>query len=292
MVQVIQSQNKRQGTDWGQALVGAIGIGAGAYDKYKQKQELAKENNALKAQGIELTGLTGKTREMVLAHKLKSLDESKEFENIANEFGGQNKGIPGFEETGQEGKSKFNFSDPYSWTDKEVDKVRSIKASSPKAQSFAKAGEVEYERRQALKKEVNKYREDTKPLEGALETIAEMRKIGSKGNLGIGSSITSAFNPETRKDVGRYEQLGKSLISYASTIPIRNKLEFETLSHDLFDSSLSDAKREGILAAMEKIVRNSLESYSRPEGMESGSMLPESVQPQQQERPPLTSFIR
>lgn len=95
-------------------------------------------------------------------------------------------------------------------------------------------------------------------LQGALQTVKDMRGLREKGNLGRGSSFRGFFGGETAKDIGTYEQLGKSLIQYASTIPIRNKLEFETLSSKLYDSTTTDSEAEGVLDAMEKIINDSL----------------------------------
>lgn len=116
-----------------------------------------------------------------------------------------------------------------------------------------------------FQKNLEEKKEKEKPFESALKTIQEMRSIGRKGNLGRGSSLVGFFGGETAKDKGKYEQLGKSLISMASTIRITNRPEFETLSKDLFDSSLPDDAREGILDAMELIIKNSL---SESEGLQ------------------------
>lgn len=91
-------------------------------------------------------------------------------------------------------------------------------------------------------------------LNGGLQTIKEMRDIGKKNNLGVGVGIRKVFSGEAAKDYAQYEQLGKSLIPLASTISIRNQKEFETLSHKLFDPSIRDAERAGILDAMENII--------------------------------------
>ena len=100
------------------------------------------------------------------------------------------------------------------------------------------------------------------PYQGALETIQEMRSIGKKGKLGAGSGVLSSlFGGQRAKDYGKYEQLGKSLISFASTIPIRNKAEFETLAKGLFDPSIRDSEREGILDGMEDLIRRSLAQH-------------------------------
>lgn len=122
-----------------------------------------------------------------------------------------------------------------------------------------------------------------KELEGALETLQRMKQLRKEDNLGWGSQITRMFSPKARKDAGEYEQLGKSLISLASNIPIRNKLEFETLAEKLYDPSISDDEAEGILAAMERIISNSRSALSDEPRVSSKNS---------EERPPLTSFMR
>lgn len=301
MVQVIQLKNKRQPTDWGQALVGAIGIGADAYGKYKEKAKTEKANAESSKYYEDLTGkklpanMDPKLKQLAFAEAFKEQSQKRANEEFDKTYGFSPKEEPKnpYDDMATpnqaKGQKPFNANDPSSWTDAEVDKFRAIVHESPKAKTLAKTAENEFERRKELKKSTVKYNKDVGGLKGALETIDRMEKIGSKNNLGVGSSTYSAFDPETRKDIGEYEQLGKSLISYASTIPIRNRQEFETLSHDIFDSSLSDAKRAGILESMKRIIRNSIASYTNPNALESeegGAMQ------QPQERPPLTSFMR
>lgn len=107
-----------------------------------------------------------------------------------------------------------------------------------------------------------KQNEKIATFENALETINEMRSISSKGNLGRGSQIFGYFGGETSKDRGQYEQLGKSLIQLSTNIPIRNQREFETLAHNLYNPSLPDAQREGILDSMESLINRSLQAVS------------------------------
>ncbi len=116
---------------------------------------------------------------------------------------------------------------------------------------------------------IAKKQEKIIPLQGAMQTIEDMRSIKNKGNLGRGSSVLGMFNEDVRKDRSEYSQLGKSLISFASTIPIRNKSEFEVLAHDLYDPSKSEAEIDGILNAMEKIIHRSMESEISDEEEES-----------------------
>ena len=110
-----------------------------------------------------------------------------------------------------------------------------------------------------------------------------MRQLGKGGRLG--KTLTRGiFGGEQAKERGEYEQLGKSLISLASTIPIRNKAEFETLAENLYNPSIRDAEREGILNAMEQIINQGLQEH--------GGIGQRSSQSQIKERPPLSSFKR
>lgn len=111
----------------------------------------------------------------------------------------------------------------------------------------------------AGKNEENKFKmnEKIQPYLGALKSVDDMIAIRKKGNLGIGSKW-SLF-PETMEDVGAYETLGKSLIQFASTVPIRNQKEFETLSHDLYDPTITDAKAKGILSRLRNIIIDSMQ---------------------------------
>lgn len=115
------------------------------------------------------------------------------------------------------------------------------------------------------------HQEKTAPYKAGLDTVKRMREIGKSGHLGpkIGQWGGLGFvSSDVRKDRSEYEQLGKSLISLASTIPIRNQMEFETLSNNLHDPTLTDAARDGILDAMERIIKQSLGEYDG--GLSSG----------------------
>lgn len=128
-------------------------------------------------------------------------------------------------------------------------------------------------------------------FQSGLDTIQRMRGLGKEGRLGFGSHVISKFGGKTAKDVGEYEQLGKSLIQLSSNIPIRNKAEFEALAENLYDASLPDSQREGILNAMERIIRNGLESISPEEQQEIPSRMRQETS-NKKERKPLTSFVR
>jgi hypothetical protein len=104
-------------------------------------------------------------------------------------------------------------------------------------------------------------REKIAPFQAGLDTIQQMRDIAERGNLGRGSGFFSMFGGKTAEDYGKYEQLGKSIISLASTIPIRNQAEFETLAHNLYDPSIPNAQRKGILDALEEIIVRNMRAY-------------------------------
>lgn len=128
-------------------------------------------------------------------------------------------------------------------------------------------------------------REKIAPFQAGIQTINEMRNLRQKGNLGIGASY-SPFSA-TRQDAAQYEQLGKSLISLASTIPIRNQQEFKTLAENLYDPNITDATAKGILDAMENIIKRNMQSFEEEENIEMPS---KTEKPK--EKPPLSSFHR
>lgn len=104
---------------------------------------------------------------------------------------------------------------------------------------------------------------------GALDIVKRQRELIEKGNLGpkiaftgTGRKAGSTFTKEGIKDRAEYERLGKSLISRATNIPIRNRLEFETLADKLFDPLAKREEMLGSLDAMERILNNSMGIYS------------------------------
>lgn len=219
-------------------------------------------------------------------------DNQRPKRTFQDEYGATPERVQSGEEGSQtkESKREFDSNDPSSWSDKEINKFRSFEGKTPKAKTFAKMAQHEYDRRQEAKKAKAKYQEKVVPLESALETLDRMEKLGKKGNLGIGTKVRGILSPEARRQAAEYERLGKSLISFSSNIPIRNQQEFETLAHDLYDPSISDASREGILAAMRRIIQSSMSQYQEPEG--EGAEARQPRQPSKQQRPPLTSFMK
>lgn len=104
--------------------------------------------------------------------------------------------------------------------------------------------------------------EKARPYKAALDIIDSMESIIKKENLGRGSQFTRLVNDEVANDYGRYEQLGKALISFATPIVIRNKLEFETLAEKIYDPSLSNKEKEGVLESMRQIISSNLKEVS------------------------------
>ena len=107
---------------------------------------------------------------------------------------------------------------------------------------------------------------ETEQLKGALAVVQRQKELLKTGHIGTkllaplmgGRKSFSIFSPEGMRVRGEFEQLGKSLISFGATIPIRNRLEFEILSQKLFDPSLNSNVLSGTLQAMERIIQNSL----------------------------------
>jgi len=152
---------------------------------------------------------------------------------------------------------------------------------------------------EANAKAAQELQEKVVPLQNALKTVADMRNLRKTGKLGIGSTMWPTG--EVRKMAGEYAQLGKSLISMASNIPIRNKAEFETLAEGLYDPNITDATAEGTLNAMEKILSRALEEYQGQGGGSSSQGKPSldygpgtgiGKTSNNKERPPLSSFQR
>lgn len=136
-----------------------------------------------------------------------------------------------------------------------------------------------------------KNKEKLAPFQGALEVLDRMRELRSGGNLGIGATFSPL--PNTRRDAGEYSQLGKSLIQLSTNIPIRNRQEFETLAENLYDPNITDAAAEGILNAMERIIKNSMAQFNGEEtvGIERPISAP-GIMKKSENKPPIKSFMR
>lgn len=129
---------------------------------------------------------------------------------------------------------------------------------------------------QEQNKLLSKNKENSAPLEAGLKTIGRMRDIRKKGNIGFSSGVRGIYHKRTRKERAEYETLGNSLIGLASTIPIRNKQEFETLTGKLNDPSLTLAEIDGVLEGIERIITQNMSQY------QTGTV--------NEKKPPLSSF--
>jgi hypothetical protein len=138
--------------------------------------------------------------------------------------------------------------------------------------------ESKFKADQLAGKQQQENQEKVIPFQNALESVNKMKQLRSKGNLGRGSAAIGFFGGEIAKDRGEYQTLGNSLIQFASSIPIRNKEEFEQLAGRLSDPSITDDESEGILSALERIIQGSLSGVSGQNGKISNK----------QNRPPLT----
>lgn len=112
-------------------------------------------------------------------------------------------------------------------------------------------------------------KQKTQPIKSALNILERQRELLAEGNLGpkigtpgkTGRKALSTFSKKGTQDRAEFERLGKSLISFSTTIPIRNRFEFETLAANLFDPTSSQEEIRGSLDAMQRILSNSLESF-------------------------------
>lgn len=182
-----------------------------------------------------------------------------------------------------------------------MDLIKAMSRLSPRGhQSIAPAfqemiREQGAQKQEAQKQEVTQKKSQDKQdnLKQALETIKTQREIVKRGHLGPqffapgspGFNVFLNLEPERLKDRAKYARLGKSLISLSSTIPIRNRQEFETLAESLYDPSLRNEEIEGVLEAMEQIVLGQLPEDARNAYKETSASSPSS-----KEKKSLASF--
>ena len=253
-----------------------------------------------KVLGAQLSGMQGRQQKPMSKYDQAMNDENSFLERLLggggtqqsnNEYAANDFGSPQ-EEDSRQGQSHFDYKDASKWSDKQINQLRSIQGNSTKAKTLSKMAQNEFQSRQDSKKAKSDYQKNIAPLESALDSISAMEDIGSRGNLGVGTTLRGMISPKARRDAAEYSRLGKSLIQFSSNIPIRNRAEFETLAHDLYDPSISDASREGILNAMKQIIQSSMNKYEAPE--EGTNMPTESKAGRSlnQNRPPLNSFLR
>ena len=139
--------------------------------------------------------------------------------------------------------------------------------------------------------------EKERPARQGLETIERQRERLASGHLGpklgaIGQTpkLMSALSNEGRKVRSGYEQAGKELIQLASTLPIRNKAEFEVLAERLYDPTLPESAIEGILDEMEAHLKGALEGRELEDVYKEYSSSKQSTEPQKPKRS-LSSFM-
>lgn len=208
--------------------------------KHQEKQAIQEQSQKLsQLTGMDLSGVNPETQKAIVQLALQAKQRESEQGNKFKYDSDLQKEKYGFEEQLQQNK-------PASASD--------LKAKKEEQENF-------------------------NALQGAQDTLNRMKSLRKKNNLGRGSAAVGFFGGETAKDRGEYEQLGKSLIQHATNIPIRNRIEFETLAKKLYDPSIPDKEAEGILNAMERIINNSIKSYS---GGESSS---------QEGKKPLSAFV-
>lgn len=242
------STSERFGRAFSAGAEGLIG-----HFKEKQQQKLAEdqmsaENQAAQEMGINLSGIRDpKMRQQILTSALQGKrDESQSQIDLSRQV--------------QLQQEKFEHERQLKAMDLEGRKTKEDRIISDK----------EDKQQQAQNEKIA-------PFQAGLETVQQMRALRNKGNLGRGSSFLGFFGGETARDRGQYEQLGKSLISLASNIPIRNQMEFQTLAEKLYDPSLTDGEAEGVLNAMERILNQNMQKFQGKESnvsQESGKKIP------------------
>jgi len=118
-------------------------------------------------------------------------------------------------------------------------------------------------------KELQAQNQKMQPLQTGLEVLSRQRELLKQGNLGPAMSVfgtpRKSYIPTKAalKDRSEYERLGKSLISLATTIPIRNRLEFETLAENLYDPKKTQEEIKGSLDGMERILKNNISQFQQ-----------------------------
>lgn len=249
MVQIIEENITKRPS----FLEGLMGLGmtaAGAAGQnYMQREQQKAQQMKMQQENERIKELTGMD--------LSSVQDPKMREKA-------------FELAMQEEQNKKQFGRESQFKQQQQEQQQQFKKSMTAQQAlddFNQKQELQHQR-SIQQQELEGLRQKNKPqekpkdlsnLRSGLKTVQAMRQLREKGNLGIGATY-SPFG-RTREDAAKYAQLGKSLISLVSNIPIRNQKEFETLAHDLYDPNLTDAASKGILDAMEQIISQGLEEY-------------------------------
>ncbi len=261
MVQIIEENITKRPS----FLEGLMGLGmtaAGAAGQnYMQREQKKAQQMQMQQENERIKELTGMDLSSVQDPKMrqKAFELAMQEQQNEKQFGRESQ----FKNQQQEQSNKFKQS----------------MTAQQALDDFNQKQELQYQK-SIQQQELEGIRQQKKPqekpkdlsnLRSGLKTVQAMRQLREKGNLGIGASY-SPFG-RTREDAAKYAQLGKSLISLASNIPIRNQKEFETLAHDLYDPNLTDAASKGILDAMEQIISQGLEEGSGKEIKEDKMIL-------------------
>lgn len=142
----------------------------------------------------------------------------------------------------------------------------------------------------------------------AQNTLKRLKEIQATGHLGPyasgpGKTSRKGFGPlskEANQLRAEYSRLAKSLISFATTIPIRNRVEFETLAEGIYDVDRTNEEIKGDLDAMERIIAEGIAEQEGSQAINPNATAI-SINPTQPERsnatpisptsrPPLSSF--
>jgi len=254
MVQIIEENITKRPS----FLEGLMGLGmtaAGAAGQnYMQREQKKAQQMQMQQENDRIKELTGMDLSSVQDPKMrqKAFELAMQEQQNEKEFGRESQ----FKNQQQEQSNKFKQSMTAQQALDDYNKAQNLQF-----QKFEQNKELESLRQQKKPPENPK---DLSNLRSGLKTVQAMRQLREKKNLGIGASY-SPFS-KTREEAAKYSQLGKSLISLASNIPIRNQKEFETMAHDLYDPNLTDAAAKGILDGMEQIIMQGLEEYEGSSG--------------------------
>lgn len=261
MLQVLQENRKPTIAERFAAALQTGVQGVGQYAQARQAEQLkqAQAQKISQITGMDLSGLSPEMQQEVFKqHILGQREERK----MGKEFE--------FQKALQE--QKYGFEE-------------SIRAKEAQAKAIIENSKASEKTKNEAKK---LYQDKIAPLEAAKGRIAEMKALRKKGNLGRMSALFGLAGGETAKDRGAYKTLGNSLISYAATIPIRNKAEFETLTGKINDPNITDAEAQGVLEQMERIVQDAIDSYDYQEMLDAD----ESVKKPKTKKRSLQSFKR
>ena len=220
--------------------------------------------------GEDKTGLEGLLSGFV--NKRKEIQETDAIKDIYGEYQKQGGGIEKFLEMlntdHRVGPSKkvelANQALEVHKTNQELYKQQATKTAAMEKEKAKVQAEIDKENRnkqEKINEENKKNQAELATLDSALERVEEMKNIRKKGRLGFSSHTRGLFGGETAKDRGAYETLGNSLISYATSIPIRNRVEFEKLAARIADPDITDAEAAGILQSLDKIIKDSKKPY-------------------------------